>query len=285
MKLSSILNEYGLNPNRTKLVRHAYSNPRFRAAYDLNFLEAYQNSQSSQRFKNTDCVLVFLGKSGNQSIFLGCYSVGEVLEGSDKRILMPPGYPNPEEYESGFYYNLTLNDKMADLINRLVIDWGKPTPSNWCQLASKKDKMVLEIRPEKYTGNVKEFKSFEETLLSFTELKEITSDPVLYKDWNLALSSINAIYLILDTKTGKQYVGSTYGQDGLLGRWKAYADTKHGGDEGIKAVLKKSEIHIKHFQFTILRVLPKTITADEAIRIESLYKEKLGTRQFGMNQN
>ncbi|BCN32080.1 GIY-YIG nuclease family protein [Anaeromicropila herbilytica] len=41
----------------------------------------------------------------------------------------------------------------------------------------------------------------------------------------------------------------------------------------------------KHFQFTILRVLPKIISPEEAINIENLYKDKFATRIFGMNKN
>lgn len=282
MKLSSLFNEYGINPKRTKLVRHPYNLPRVKTTYDTGFLWAYQNVQSKPRFDRCVYVLVFLGTTGTRSDFMGCYRVGERFEGDERRSRMPEGYPFPDEYESGFYYDLVLDDTMKDLIGRLVIDWG--TGRTFHQWASN-EKEILEIRPGKRTGCVEAFRSHEETILSFDELGEIVSDPVLYDDWNLALSSINAIYLILDRKTGKQYIGSTYGQDGLLGRWRSYVDTKHGGDEGIKAALKERPEGYKHFQFTILRVLPKTITADEAIQIESLYKEKLGTRKFGMNQN
>jgi len=38
-----------------------------------------------------------------------------------------------------------------------------------------------------------------------------------------------------------------------------------------------------NFQFSIL--IPQTITADEAIRKEPLFKNKLGARTFGLNNN
>ena len=40
-----------------------------------------------------------------------------------------------------------------------------------------------------------------------------------------------------------------------------------------------------NFQFSILQILPKTLTADEVIAIESRYKKKLLSIQFGMNDN
>ena len=91
--------------------------------------------------------------------------------------------------------------------------------------------------------------------------------------------------LVLDKKTGNQYIGSTYNQDGIFGRWKNYADTKDGGDVGLKELLKSRPDAYKNFQYTILRVLSKCITPEEAINIESLYKEKLGTRVYGLNMN
>ena len=39
------------------------------------------------------------------------------------------------------------------------------------------------------------------------------------------------------------------------------------------------------FQFSILQILPKTITDDEVIQIERLYKQKLLTIPFGLNDN
>ena len=40
-----------------------------------------------------------------------------------------------------------------------------------------------------------------------------------------------------------------------------------------------------YFQFSILQILPKTATDDEVIQTESLYKKKLLTIPFGMNDN
>ena len=40
-------------------------------------------------------------------------------------------------------------------------------------------------------------------------------------------------------------------------------------------------------QFTILRILPKNVADKEAIRVESIYKNKLCTRnpEYGLNRN
>ena len=39
------------------------------------------------------------------------------------------------------------------------------------------------------------------------------------------------------------------------------------------------------FRFSLLQILPKTLTRDEVIKREGLYKLKLGTRAIGLNLN
>ena len=91
--------------------------------------------------------------------------------------------------------------------------------------------------------------------------------------------------LLKDKKEGKQYVGSAYGENGIWGRWAEYIETKHGNNDKIKELLKDDPERYKLFQFSILQVLSKAITDEEVIRIENSYKDKLLTREFGLNGN
>lgn len=116
-------------------------------------------------------------------------------------------------------------------------------------------------------------------------LNKIVSDSMLYENWHTALSSVYAIYLIVDTTDGKQYVGSAYGDGGLLGRWKCYVETKHGGNKEMVDLICNHPERFQHFQFSILQILPKMITNEGVIQMESLYKKKLMTKEFGLNQN
>ena len=95
------------------------------------------------------------------------------------------------------------------------------------------------------------------------------------------------MYLITDTLSGMLYVGSAYGEDGIWGRWKEYVATNgHGGNKALKNLIDEDwEYACKHFRFSILMLLPKTVTPDEAIRKEQLFKRKLGTNSFGLNNN
>jgi hypothetical protein len=77
---------------------------------------------------------------------------------------------------------------------------------------------------------------------------------------------------------GKAYVGSAYGDGNLLGRWLTYAASGHGGN----SLLKRDP---KNFQFTILQRVSPDMEADEVIKLESTWKERLHTRQpFGLTE-
>ncbi len=93
------------------------------------------------------------------------------------------------------------------------------------------------------------------------------------------------MYLIVDQKSGKQYVGSAYGEDGLLQRWTDYIHTHHGGNKKMIELLKAYPERYHRFQFSVLQILPKTLTNDSVISIENLYKKKLMTIEFGLNDN
>lgn len=287
MKLSSVLREYGIDIKNTKIVRHPYNKQEIKKIYDSGFIEAYQCEQGNAVFDNCKYILAFLGTSNTNAMFLGCYEIGKRYEGEEKKQRMPSGFPYPEYFEHGYYYEMSKTDKMSDLENRLVIDWGKSTRS-WHQWAEN-DKDIIAVYSPKNMREVKEFKSYEETVLSFSELQTIINDPITYEDWRISLSNVNGIYLICDTILNKLYIGSTYNDDGIWGRWKCYAETHDGGDEGIKRLLsdQKNRDAYLNFQFSILRILPKQIIPDEAIAIENLYKTKFNIRNsiYGLNDN
>ena len=100
------------------------------------------------------------------------------------------------------------------------------------------------------------------------------------------LSAVKGIYLILDKLTGNKYIGSAYRENGILGRWGEYVNTNgHGNNKQLKELIEKDNNYARHFQFTILMTLPKTMTATEVIKREALFKQKLGTKSFGLNSN
>ena len=85
--------------------------------------------------------------------------------------------------------------------------------------------------------------------------------------------------MILHKTTGQIYVGSAYGEIGLLGRWREYAKTGHGGNKALKHV----DPH--ELRWSILRIIPLHYTSRQIIEVEQLEKEKLGSLVHGLNEN
>ena len=87
--------------------------------------------------------------------------------------------------------------------------------------------------------------------------------------------------LVLDQSSGKQYIGSAYDTEGIWGRWKDYVASR-GHGESVKLLAAEAQ-HGRHFQFTVLMTMPKTMTQREVVKREHLYMKKLGSRAYGLN--
>ena len=250
---------------RVKLVRHKDSRTEYKDILkDREALLEYQKEQGKEVFKNTDYLISFIGQESTKSLLFGVFKVN----GVDKK-------------GAKFYYNLTEVNIIDELIDRIVIDWGKSAIS-WYQWYDKQSKKVLEILPEGYLG---EFKGLTHFVLDYDELKKLISNPDANKDWKSNLSAVNGIYMILDTKSGKQYIGSAYGIGGVWQRWSEYASSIHGNNKRLIELCQTDSNYKKNFQYSILESLPSNVNKKEVIKIENLYKEKFGTRTFGLNEN
>ena len=249
---------------RVKLVRHKDRRIDLYNIYrtDRKAFLKYQNTQKKDVFNKVDYIVSLIGEEGLQARFVGVYKVN-----------------GKKTIHEGYEYSMSEVEGYEDLKERVIIRWENAI--SWHQWI-KNEMEVLEISPGLH---YKRFTDYFELILSFPELQEIIMND--YKDWRNVLSAVKGIYLICDTKTGKQYIGSAYGDEGIWGRWKEYVSTNgHGGNKALKELLDKEWDYVcKHFQFSILMLLPKTVTAEEAIRKEQLFKRKLGTNSFGLNNN
>ncbi len=260
-----------LKDSRIKLVRHKDSRREYRDILkDRDNVLEYQRLQSKEVFKNTDYLISFTGLEGTKALLFGIFKVEDVGTKWHEK-----------EQKEVFYYTLTEEKLCDDLIDRLVIDWGTATLS-WHQWYDKQEKEVLEILPKGYLG---EFKGLTNIVLDFDDLKKLISNPDANRDWKGNLSSVNGIYMILDKKEGKQYIGSAYGKGGIWQRWSDYAINVHGGNKLLKKLCKSDVNYKQNFQYTVLKSLPSDINKKEVIRLENLFKQKFGTRAFGLNEN
>ncbi len=251
--------------SKVKLVRHKDSRAEYRELIkDRNELLKYQQEQSKPIFHDCDYIISFIGQERKKSILFGIFKVN--------------GY---EERNGKYFYDLTQLPEFEYLSNRVIIDWGSNAIA-WHQWYDKQVKEVIQILPHGYLG---EFPGLLNFVLEFNELERLIENPEANEDWKNHLSSVNGIYLILDSKTGDQYIGSANGQGGIWQRWTEYVRTFHGGNQQLIELCKSDNNYHKNFRYSVLQTLPSNITQKEIVKIENLYKEKLGTRVHGLNKN
>ena len=230
----------------------------------------YQSEQLKKNFEKIDYIVAFIGEEGATSRFLGVYK--------NNGMIAELGLYNGDALAKFDFQELSGFELLKE---RIVIEWKSPVM--WHQYYDN-EMPVVRIDRGLTENNIPVFKSFEDVVLDYNQLKRIFETN--NAEWKSKLESCNGIYLILDKKCGKQYVGSTYNRDGIWGRWKQYAETGHGGDKDLKPLLSDdSNYAAKYFQWCILETLPLKILDEHAIDRESLYKRKFGTREFGYNNN
>jgi hypothetical protein len=162
----------------------------------------------------------------------------------------------------------------------LIIEWGKATQA-WVQ--ELKNKPVLEIL--EHGRKLPPFVDYLEFSLTYNQLKDLFDNEQAHRDWRVPLSAIAGIYLILAQGSGDLYIGSAYGESGIWGRWRHYANSGDGGNARLRELIRRDSSYPEQFRFSVLQILPKTMARDEVLQREMLYKHKLGTRATGLNLN
>lgn len=243
--------------------------------------DIYQSYQEKNQFKDCDYLVSCLGIENNQALFIGVYQVVRTIpvNGFPDDIVVP--FRGKAKLRSKYKYDLVKLTGFEELENRLVINW-KNSAQAWCMKIDTNEKEVVQLLPK---GYIRDFPGYLDLNLSFRELKGIMNDPTANLVWHKMLSSVGGVYLILDTEEGLQYVGSASGKEGILGRWKDYAKTKHGGNKMLIQLLEKEPERIHKFRYSILQTLPASLTRNEINAEERKYKEKLGSRAYGLNLN
>lgn len=262
----------GIDPGELLLLRHTNikSGPNGPADLTPAAILAFVREQAVKGSKfpqNPSRIwLNFTAAGGNRCRFIGAYeNHGEAIA---------------ERTVTERFYDLTPSPCLASFKDRLVIDWTGGT-INWARAGGAAVSFpVTEIADAQAPA----FPGFDELVLSFGELQSIIEDS-RYESWRQILKSVQGIYLISDTKSGKLYVGKADGSERIMGRWSAYAKTGHGGNVALRELNEVDMSHRNHFQFSILRVFSPGASTAEIDAAENHYKRALLSREFGLNRN
>ena len=293
MDFTDILIKYDIEPSEVRLFRHP--NKKFGNLPETPYW-LWRNNPEGFRFLNADqdvdqfkdrfkYLAVFVGTNLNDTLFVKFYKIGaknsmpkgfidpivnEVVD-EKRRHLFNSSWKNEDGSENKARIICELEDdsRLKKYEGKLIIDWGN-SPLRWYQNAGNTSKEILQFNKEVVEPPFPGVASFS------WDSDKVSS---IYKSWINFLSSSKGVYILVDKFTGNQYIGSATGKQGFYGRWLQYEKDGHGGNK----LLKKLKNPI--YSIGILEVASSIDNADEILRKENDWKEKLGSRAFGLNAN
>ena len=223
----------------------------------------FWNGLKAKSFKVGQVVIGFVKIETNKWLL---FDISEITKDLDK--YGAPGYEHRtlEEYKKYF--------------GRLVVRFSNKSQNLIRKAESVIDECeVLEISENIFEGDG--FPGYENINLSWHELKRVIEKT----QWKTALENQKGVYLITDISNGKRYVGSAYGVDMLLGRWRDYVYNGHGKNIGLTGF--DFEYIKSNFKYSVLDIYKSTTDDEVIISRESHWKEVLLTKDenFGYNKN
>lgn len=268
LTLSPILLDAGVDLPDALVIRHAYveehedSGIRGIHADSTNaeILEYTRNqSANTRRFPAVPprFWVVFIREGGDQArLWTVVENRGEISNDGVRRI-----------------FDVVEAEHMTDLRSRLVIGWRSPR-TWWMRASTAASYPVMGIADAEPVP----FPGFDRLVLDHAHLQAVMREH-RYASWRTALASVAGVYLITDTRDGRQYVGKADGAESIRQRWNAYATNGHGGNVELRGLQPSS------FRFSLLRVFDPSTSTQVIDAAESHFKVALNTRRHGLNRN
>lgn len=224
----------------------------------------YSNYNKNKSFKEGQITIGLIRIKANENLWL-LFHIGKITKDLNKL-----NEVNAYEYETLLEYE--------KYFGRLIIQF-KNSSQNMIRNASSviEDCHISQILPDIFDNDI--FPGYDKVNISWKELSR-----VLEKDtWKTALQNQKGIYLITDVSNGKLYVGSAYGDEMILTRWRCYLKTAHGNNVELRAL--DSNYIKENFRFSILDIYKSTTSQEIIIERENWWKEVFLSRKFGYNKN
>jgi hypothetical protein len=166
-------------------------------------------------------------------------------------------------------FDLQLTDDLSNWRGRLIIRWPPPELS-WFRWAVRSQMAVDAILSE--NSLVRAMPDWRDLVLTWGQLG------ILPPTWRAALAQWRGVYFIFDVARRGGYVGSASGEENLLGRWRDYGKTGHGGNKRLR------ESNPGDLRFSILERTAPDIEPKLVVALENRWKDKLHTRGFQLNE-
>lgn len=220
-----------------------------------------------KNFRVGDVVICFLELSNNKWLLT---TIKKITKDLDKENAI--NYEGEELKEFKKYFG------------RVIVMYHKKRSQCYLYKKIRKELIVNGILPTQFDGE--DFPGYDKVRLSYSQLETIIKRGK--RDWVSALTNQKAVYLITDIHTGKLYVGSATGEEGmLLQRWQSYVGNGHGGNKGLIELVNKEGLDYarRYFQYSILENYNAKVDDKIILEREAWWKGVLGSRDFGYNKN
>jgi len=268
IKLTDLIRLLGVELHDFKIHCATGSNP---TPLEEFFDGAFQEWQEDQNQENFKCqqIISLIHLHDHRWLFAGVYEVLGVKPGWRK--------------ERCFKYETRPLPGLDDLTGRAIIWFEKTFRASYLRGPKYADRLqLLAILDRRMT--IGDFPGFNQIRLSYCLLRTVVNQA--NPSWKTVLSNVSGVYLVTDTTTGKHYVGSAYGGEGVWQRWLSYVKSGHGGNKELRELLQtKGEDHVMHLQFSLLEVCDLNSGEDYVIDRETHWKKVLMSREFGLNKN
>lgn len=285
--LNDLLLSAGISPDQVIVARHKPKEPKLNKVLPWLVTEhselfiqyqAVQDARVAQAFGRRDYLASFIGLTAGSGVFAGLYRIGANSPLTDQEFLSDPrqqelfahGMTSQAAAAPSRFFELTAAPGWEPWIGKLTVAWpGKEL--SWFRLAEKNLMPITAITEE--SRFVTAMPPWHDLSLSWRELG------LLPASWKARLAEWRGVYFVFDTQVRLGYVGAAYGADNLLGRWLDYRRTGHGGNARLRQILPEN------LRFSILQRTSPDMPTGDVIALESSWKLRLNTRDYGLNAN
>lgn len=289
MQFNDLLKSEDIEPKDVIVFRHRPKEPKLRrhlpwlADERPDLFNAYQQTQTpavEKAMLRAKFVASFIGHEAGKAVFVALYK-----NNGHRALSFDQYWKEPLNVELATKYGLRGMDAERETVlcfdlvrlgfrsewkGKLIVYWSGKELS-WWRWADRNTFKIHAITEDSIFD--RRMPEWNQLTLSWSELA------LLPRRWREELSRWRGIYFILDESDGKGYVGAAYGADNLFGRWINYSKLGHGGNKKLKG--RDPE----RFRFSVLQILPHDMNESDVQSIEKSWKDRLHTREFGLNDN
>ena len=249
-----------------------------------DLFNAYQSTQGSKtkedQLKRAEYLVSFIGHEPRRAIFIGVFKLKSHQELDYEAYWRDRAHLELKSFGMrGFIGDrkVILKFQLEEMKSfqawkgKLIIDWpgSELAWSRWTKDNSFSIHALLEE-----SKLAKAMPEWTEIVWRYSELSPLP------RSWEDRMSQWRGIYFIYDTARKKGYVGSAYGAENIIGRWRNYRRTGLGGNKHLR------ECNPENLIFSILEIDSHVRAPDEIIKKENSWKKRLHTvYPNGLNAN